>query len=246
MAGPSDEYAPLTVEEDKPGLVDAPCRPGTWAIIVAAGNGSRFGRRKQFAPLHGRPVLAWSLDVARRICAGVVVVVPDGDDVIEGAAEAGLDLADKVVVGGASRSESVRAGLAAVPDDAEVVAVHDAARPLAGLGVWVAALDAVSGGADGAIPVVVVTDTITRVTPDGAHATLDRTELRAVQTPQAFRAEALRRAHRNGADATDDAALVVAAGGRVVLVEGHAGNLKITTPSDLAVAAALLAEGFGR
>jgi 2-C-methyl-D-erythritol 4-phosphate cytidylyltransferase len=151
-----------------------------------------------------------------------------------------FDQADKIVTGGVLRSDSVRAGLRAVPDDAEIVAVHDAARPLAGLRVWEAVLDAVAAGADGAVPVVAVADTVTQLHPDGSRRSVDRTTLRAVQTPQAFKADVLRRAHGAGADATDDATLVEAVGGRVELVDGHAANLKITMPSDLVVAAALL------
>jgi 2-C-methyl-D-erythritol 4-phosphate cytidylyltransferase len=104
-------------------------------------------------------------------------------------------------------------------------------------------LSAVAGGADGAIPVVAVSDTIKRVEAGGGLQTVDRTALRAVQTPQAFRADVLRRAHASGDHATDDATLVEAVGGRVVLVDGHPANAKITVPSDLVVAAALLAEG---
>jgi 2-C-methyl-D-erythritol 4-phosphate cytidylyltransferase len=145
-----------------------------------------------------------------------------------------------VVTGGTTRSDSVRAGLAAVAADAEVIVVHDAARPLAGLPIWSAVLAAVAGGADGAIPVVPVGDTIKLISPDGALATIDRASLRAVQTPQAFRADLLRRAHAHGGQATDDATLVEAVGGRVVLVDGDPINAKITVPSDLVVAAALL------
>jgi 2-C-methyl-D-erythritol 4-phosphate cytidylyltransferase len=218
-------------------------RAGAWAVIVAGGNGTRFGRRKQFTDLAGRPVLAWSLDAASQTCAGVVVVLPVGsDDEDRLRSSAMLDGADKVVTGGILRSDSVRAGVAAVPDDAEIIAVHDAARPLAGLPIWLAVLEAVAGGADGAIPVVAVADTVTRLHPDGTRTAVDRSTLRAVQTPQGFRAEVLRLAHRGGHDATDDATLVEALGGRVVLVDGHPGNLKITTPSDLKVAGALLAE----
>ena len=204
--------------------------------MVAAGIGTRFGARKQYAELGGRPVLAWSLDQARRWCAGVVLVLPADD--VAGATWP----ADAVVAGGASRSASVRAGLAAVPADAAVIAVHDAARPLARDAVWHAALDAVRRGADAAIPTVAVTDTIKQVEPDGRLTTLDRTRLVAVQTPQAFRATVLRAAHAGGAEATDDAALVEALGGMVVRVDGAPDNLKVTAPSDLAVASALLAE----
>jgi 2-C-methyl-D-erythritol 4-phosphate cytidylyltransferase len=146
-----------------------------------------------------------------------------------------------VAAGGPTRSASVRAGLEAVPPGVEVVVVHDAARPLAPPDVWDRVLLAVLGGADAAVPVVAVTDTIKHVEPDGRSRTLDRSRLVAVQTPQAFRAEILRRAHAGAPEATDDAGVVEAIGGRVDLVEGHPGNLKITDPADLLVAAALLA-----
>jgi 2-C-methyl-D-erythritol 4-phosphate cytidylyltransferase len=205
-----------------------------WAIVVAGGSGSRFGAPKQFADLGGRPLVAWSLETARLACEGVVLVVPANSPSNSWAA-------DRVVPGGATRSASVRAGLAAVPDDADIIAVHDAARPLARLDLWTAVLDAVKAGADGAIPASAVVDTVKEVGPDGHLVTLDRSRLVAVQTPQAFRGELLRRAHHAASDATDDAALVEAAGGRVVLVEGPPDNLKVTSPSDLILAAALAA-----
>ncbi len=210
----------------------APQPVETWAVVVAGGTGSRFGAAKQFAHLAGRPLVAWSLETARQCCHGVVLVVPAG------APAASWD-ADAVVPGGATRADSVRAGLAAVPPTAEIIAVHDAARPLARPELWQAVLDAIRAGADGAIPAAPVTDTVKEVDPDGRLVTLDRSRLVAVQTPQAFRATVLRRAHLAGGDATDDAALVEAAGGRVVLVDGPTDNLKITSPSDLIVAAAL-------
>ena len=128
-----------------------------------------------------------------------------------------------------------------VPATADIIAVHDAARPLSRPELWRAVLDAVAAGADGAIPAAPVTDTVKEVGPYGHLVTLDRSRLVAVQTPQAFRAEVLRRAHLAAVDATDDASLVEAAGGRVVLVDGPADNLKVTSPSDLVVAAALAA-----
>ena len=210
----------------------APQPVEAWAVVVAGGTGSRFGAAKQFADLAGRPLVAWSLEAARRSCHGVVLVVPAG-------APPGPWDADVVVTGGATRSQSVRAGLAAVPASAEIIAVHDAARPLARPELWAAVLDAIRAGADGAIPAAPVTDTVKEVGPDGHLVTLDRSRLVSVQTPQAFRAGVLRRAHLAEGDATDDASLVEAAGGRVVLVDGPADNLKITSPSDLIVAAAL-------
>jgi 2-C-methyl-D-erythritol 4-phosphate cytidylyltransferase len=206
-----------------------------WAVVVAAGSGSRFGGAKQFAELAGRPVLDWSLETARSACSGLVLVLPA--DRIAGASRWG---ADGVVAGGATRSASVRAGLEIVPEDATVIAVHDAARPLAPLSLWLEVIDAVRGGADAAVPSIPVSDTVKQIGSDGRLVTLDRSALVAVQTPQAFRAEVLRAVHLTGADASDDAALVEAAGGKVVLVPAPALNLKITSPLDLVLAEALV------
>ena len=195
---------------------------------MAAGSGTRFGAPKQFEPLSGRRVLDWSVDAARQACDGVVVVLPP--DRLEPGS----------IAGGATRSASVRAGLDAVPADAAIVVVHDGARPLATPALFERVIDHVAGGADAAIPAVDVTDTIKRVKEGRVVATLDRSELVAVQTPQAFSASRLRAVHRAGAEATDDAALVEAAGGRVVIVAGEAANVKITDPHDLLVAEALL------
>ena len=143
------------------------------------------------------------------------------------------------MTGGVLRSDSVRCGLSRVPDDAEIVLVHDGARPLATDGVFERVIAAVRDGADAAVPVVDVTDTI-RWRGGG---TADRRQLAAVQTPQAFRADALRAAHAAGADATDDATLAEAAGAKVVTVEGDSRNLKITEAHDLVAAEALLKAG---
>jgi 2-C-methyl-D-erythritol 4-phosphate cytidylyltransferase len=143
-------------------------------------------------------------------------------------------------MGGATRSGSVRAGLAHVPLDAEIVVVHDAARPLAGTEIYGRAVAAIRAGGDAAIPVVAVNDTIKRVDGTIVVETLDRSTLVVVQTPQAFRATVLREAHASSAEATDDAALVEAIGGKVVTVDGDRRNLKITTRDDVAVALALL------
>lgn len=209
----------------------------TWAIVVAGGTGTRFGGPKQFAELEGRPILAWSLDAARRACVGVIAVLPEGEI---GAVQ--WD-ADAVVPGGPTRSDSVRHGLAAVPESAEVIVVHDAARPLATAELWKAVISEVTAGADGAVPARTVTDTIRQRAADGGSVTLDRSKLIAVQTPQAFRAAIFRQAHNRGGDATDDSALVEAIGGRIVLVEGSADNLKVTTPSDLRIASLLARSG---
>lgn len=198
----------------------------TWAIVVAAGSGKRFGERKQYLPLAGARVLDWALREPLTWCDGVVLVVPP--DVVDDEEPE----VDAVVAGGATRSESVRAGLAAVPADATVVLVHDAARPVPVPGVWERVLTAVADGADAAVPTVPVNDSLRHV--DGG--VVDRAGIRAVQTPQAFRAHALRAAHADGGEATDDASLVEATGGRVVLVEGDPANLKVTTPVDLSFA----------
>jgi 2-C-methyl-D-erythritol 4-phosphate cytidylyltransferase len=197
-----------------------------WSIVVAGGTGVRFGERKQYQPLGGRRVVDWALDAARAHSDGIVLVVPG--DVAE-QSEPGADL---VVAGGASRSASVRAGLRAIPDDAEVVVVQDAARPVPVPDVWARVLAAVGAGADAAVPAVPVTDTLREV----GGTTVDRARFVAVQTPQAFRAAALRAAHEGDPEGTDDASLVEARGGRVVVVDGDPGNLKITTPVDLALA----------
>lgn len=207
--------------------------------MVGGGSGERFGRPKQYEPLGGERVIDRSRRIAASVSDGVVVVVPADDAVREGG-----------VVGGDTRSASVRAGLAAVPDEADVICVHDAARPLATSAVYHRVIDAVLAGADGAVPGVPVTDTIKIVEASDdpteemavVAATPGRSSLRAVQTPQAFRAEALRRAHAGGAEGTDDAELVEAAGGRVVVVDGEEANRKITVPDDLARARAIVAE----
>ena len=133
----------------------------------------------------------------------------------------------------------MRNGLAAVPADAEIVVVHDAARPLATAALFDAVIAAVRAGADAAIPGVPVSDTIKQVDGERVVETLDRSKLVAVQTPQAFRADALRKAHAAGGEATDDAGLVEANGGTVVVVPGEQANIKVTTPDDLRIAEAL-------
>lgn len=198
----------------------------TWTIVVAGGSGARFGQRKQYLRLGGQRVLDWALAAAADHTDGVVLVVPAD------AAQEPEPGVDAVVAGGDTRSGSVRAGLAAVPDDAEVIVVHDAARPVPCPAVWEAVLAAVAAGAEAVVPGVPVADTLRSL--DGGL--VDRSRIVAVQTPQAFRAEALRRAHADGGEATDDASLVEAAGGRVVVVDGDPRNLKITTPVDLALA----------
>jgi 2-C-methyl-D-erythritol 4-phosphate cytidylyltransferase len=205
----------------------------TWTIVVAAGGGTRFGGAKQFASLGGVSVVDRAVGVARESSDGVVVVVPNDSTWA-------APPAVQVVIGGATRSDSVRAGLAAVPENAEVVIVHDAARPLASRGLFELVLQAVAGGADGAVPALPLSDTVKLVRGDQVVETVARDGLVAVQTPQAFRAGALRAAYRVGTVDTDDAALVEANGGVVVVVEGERRNLKLTLADDLELAQALL------
>ena len=193
---------------------------------MAAGSGDRFGGPKQYEPLGDRRVLDWSLAAAARPCDGVVLVVPPPTwpTTPSRAPTPSWPAARRAAA-------SVRAGLAAVPADADVVVVHDAARPLATGALW----DRVDrrgrgrrrrGGARRC-------PSSTRCArSDGG--TVDRARFVAVQTPQAFRADALRRAHAGEPEGTDDASLVEAVGGKVVVVDGEPDNLKITTPSDLA------------
>jgi len=216
-----------------------------WAVVVAAGAGRRYGSRpKQYEDLGGERVIDRSLATARAAADHVVVVLAPGD-AAEGEALVESGAADVAVAGGAERADSVRAALAVIDADAAVIVVHDAARPLASAALHQAVVAAVHAGADAAIPGVPLSDTVKRVAPgeQGGEVvveTLDRSALVAVQTPQAFRADLLRRAHAAGADATDDAALVEAVGGTVVVVPGEATNLKITGPQDLALATVLL------
>ena len=203
-------------------------------IVPAGGSGERLGadRPKAFVLLGGRPLLDWSLEALGEACDRVVVAVPPGH-------EEGPDR----VAGGASRSESVRNALAAAPE-ATVAVVHDAARPLVTADLVRRCVDALSEGVDGAIAAAPVSDTIKEADSGVVTRTLDRGSLWAVQTPQVFRADMLRRAldvpDETLAAATDDASLVEEAGGRVVVVEAPPENIKVTTRRDLELAEALL------
>lgn len=206
-------------------------------IVPAGGSGERLGaqRPKAFVVLAGRAMVEWSVDVLARVCDRVVVAAPEGYG-------DGLDR----VSGGLSRSESVRNAVAAAPE-ADVYVVHDAARPLLTEELVRRCVDALADGVDGAVAAAPVTDTIKHA--DGAGrvvSTLDRSSLWAIQTPQVFRADALRRAldveAATLAGATDDASLVEAAGGRVDVVESRIENFKVTTALDLRMAEAVLVQ----
>ncbi|MBV8479188.1 MAG: 2-C-methyl-D-erythritol 4-phosphate cytidylyltransferase [Actinobacteria bacterium] len=212
--------------------------PGsTWAVVVAAGRGERLGddRPKAFARLGELPLLAESLrrlDDCDDVDAIVVVAPREWEEpAILLAEEIGASKVAAVVPGGETRSASVRAGLEEVPEDAAVVLVHDAARPLLPPNLVRQLLDAIGRGFDGAVPAVPVADTVKRVEGDVVVETPARAELVAVQTPQAFVASVLRAAAAG--EGSDCASLVEAAGGRVAVVPGDERLLKITTPADL-------------
>jgi 2-C-methyl-D-erythritol 4-phosphate cytidylyltransferase len=219
----------------------------TWALIAAAGAGERLhiDRPKAFAPLAGRPLLAESLE---RLDAcpwvdAVVVAAPAGweEPAILLSEELATTKVVSCVTGGESRAESVRAALAEVPDEALVVLVHDAARPLVDDAVVERVLEPLSGGYDGAVPVLPASDTLKRVDGGMVVETVSRDGLARAQTPQAFLAPVLRRALEGDlAEATDCASFVERNGGRVAAVDGDPRLLKVTTPEDLAIVEALL------
>ena len=209
------------------------------ALIVAAGRGERLGsaRPKALVMLSGRPMLQWSVDSLRRVRAvqEIVIALPEGE--LEAAPEGTIG-----VLGGATRSESVRSALAAAAAT-DAVIVHDAARPLASPEWFERTLaDLDRWGCDAVIAAAPVSDTIKEVGDDGrtVRATLERSRLWAVQTPQVFRWAALERALQAPADvlaaATDDAWLIERSGGVVRVTESDPGNIKVTSPIDLRVA----------
>jgi 2-C-methyl-D-erythritol 4-phosphate cytidylyltransferase len=207
-------------------------------IVPAGGSGERLGadRPKAFVVCAGRPLIEWSLAVLGEVCDRVVVAAPEGYD-------DGPDL----VRGGDSRSASVRNALAAAPE-ATVAVVHDAARPLVTRDLVERCIAALEPGVDGAIAAVPMTDTVKEAADSDGRVvrTLDRSSLWAIQTPQVFRADVLRRALERDAAAlaaaTDDSALVEDAGGVVRVVESFPENIKVTRESDLRIVEALLAD----
>ena len=205
-------------------------------IVPAGGSGERLGadRPKAFVVCAGRPLVEWSVEVLREVCDRVIVAAPQGFE----------DEPDHVR-GGDSRSHSVKNALAAAPE-ATVAVVHDAARPLVTRDLVERCIAALVPGIDGAIAAAPMTDTVKEASDDGRVVkTLDRSVLWAIQTPQVFRADMLRRALERDtaalAAATDDAALVEDAGGVVRVVEAPPENIKVTRESDLRIVEALLA-----
>lgn len=219
--------------------------PALGVVIVAAGSGVRFGDTgKALAPLAGRPVLAWSLSVFATLPLVSEIVVVAGSHTRSGCETLLDETRDprvSVVCGGATRADSVRAGLTALTSACTHVAVHDAARPLVTAALVQRVVDAaVASGA--AVPVVPVGDTLHVISSDATIlSTPDRGGLRAAQTPQVARRDWLERAYRVADGATDEGGLLHAAGYPVRLVDGDPVNLKITWPADLVLAEALLA-----
>lgn len=221
-----------------------------WAILAAAGRGDRLGldRPKAFAPLNDRPLIAEPLERldASDWIEGIVVAAPPEweEPCILVAEEVAAGKVAETVTGGASRSESVRLALAEVPEEATVVLVHDAARPLVTDAVIERVVTALSDGWDGAVPVLPIPDTIKRVDGEAIAETLDRAGLAVAQTPQAFVAPILRDAfstlQQTVTNSTDCASLVEAKGGRIRAVEGDARLLKVTTQADLELVASWL------
>ncbi|MGH6985928.1 MAG: bifunctional 2-C-methyl-D-erythritol 4-phosphate cytidylyltransferase/2-C-methyl-D-erythritol 2,4-cyclodiphosphate synthase [Caulobacteraceae bacterium] len=219
------------------------------AVIVAAGAGVRAGggTAKQWRPLAGKPLVRWSVEAL--LAAGaqpLVVVAPPGENQRLGEALAGL-AGWRAASGGARRQDSVASGLAALMGArAELVLVHDAARPFVARGHVEALLAALEGGAEGAIPALAVGDTLKRARPEGRLDTVAREGLWQAQTPQAFRLETLLAAYAGWPkeeSATDDAAVIERAGGTVTLVAGDPMLMKITHPEDFAMAERLARSG---
>jgi 2-C-methyl-D-erythritol 4-phosphate cytidylyltransferase len=221
----------------------------TWAIVVAAGEGRRLGadRPKAFVGFAGQVLLAHSVALLEQHPAvdAIVLVVPAGweEPATLVAEELAAGKVRAAVAGGPSRAQSVRAGLSEVDRQAAVVVVHDAARPLADEALLTRVLEGLAGGADGVVPALPVADTIKRVRDNIVTETLDRSQLWAVQTPQAFIAASLRAAYERPAAelavATDCAGLVEAMGMTVAVVDGSPANVKLTGPADLRLAEAL-------
>ncbi len=203
-----------------------------WGLLLAAGRGTRFGRKKHNVEVGGIPI--WQQSERALLDGGVDRLIIVGDF-------------DGAVPGGDRRRDSVASGLEAISDRAGLVLIHDAARPLVTADLVRRVIDRLLiGDVAGVVPAIPIRDTLKRIAGDIVLETVDRADLVAVQTPQGFDLETLRAAHAaSGADATDDASMVEAIGGTIAIVGGDPANLKVTYPEDLVVAEALRSRHHG-
>ena len=221
-----------------------------YAIIVAGGSGKRFGSEmpKQFLPLDGKPVLMRTIEKFDQAGAAIVVVLPveHQEMWMSMCKDGNFAVSHTIADGGKTRFESVKNGIAAIENlaDGNLVAVHDGVRPLASVELINRCYDTAQETGS-AIPVVNPSDSIRQVMDDGTSQQLLRSSLRAVQTPQTFKAELLRGAYdvEESPLFTDDASVIEAIGHQVALVEGEMANIKITTPIDMVIATELLKNG---
>jgi 2-C-methyl-D-erythritol 4-phosphate cytidylyltransferase len=212
--------------------------PMVWGLVLAAGQGSRFGTRKQFVAAAGRRLVDLAVATLARTCDRVVVVLPPGRT-WDGPPVAA------VIAGGEDRGSSVRRGLDAIPDADGIVVVHQAANPLASQQLVQSLITAIVGGAVAAAPGLRPADLVRRSTDGRMGDVIGRDDLVLVQTPAAFRLRTLRKAHGSGAAALEDTALVSAIGEEVLIVPGDPRNIHVATPEDLELVAALLATADG-
>lgn len=199
-----------------------------WAIVLAGGRGTRFGRLKQFERLAGIRLVDRTVAAARRTCDRVALVLPDGTE-WDGPA------VDALAVGGDHQSESMRAALAVVPDDAAVIVATDPAHPLAPDRVYTDVVAAVRDGADGAVPVLPLLEVVQRVVDGRVVETLPKNDAVITQAPHAFRADVLRAVHADRPRPVENSGLLVERGHHVVAVPGDPANLHVATAADLAV-----------
>ena len=205
--------------------------PNVWTVVVAAGGSSRFGSDKQKVTIGHKTVLECAVSTAGTV--GSVVVVGKAEFVAEiEKTFSSNQSVEAVVAGGSTRTASVSAGLLAVPNTAEIILIHDGARPLASQVLFNRVIDVVNGGVDAVVPGIEISDSLRSVR---GHE-VNRSEVVAVQTPQGFKASAVRTAYLNKDEFTDDASKVEATGVKVEIIEGEPNNLKITHPVDLLVA----------
>jgi 2-C-methyl-D-erythritol 4-phosphate cytidylyltransferase len=207
--------------------------PTTWAIVLAAGGGTRFGQQKQFVRAAGHRLVDLAIEAAAQVCERVVVVLPPGRDWDGRPVHA-------VVAGGADRSSSVRCGLAAIPDTEGTVIVHQAANPLAGIDLLTSLRMAIDRGAAAAVPGLRPADLVRRTADGRLGEIVGRDDLVLVQTPAAFRLSILKAAHNQQVEALEDTALVSALGHEIEVVPGDPRNVHVASTEDLELVTALL------